>query len=87
MKFLKKLWSLLFGKKEKAATIPADYTPADYTADLVVDESELAPVVEPEKDPIVEIPDEVAEEIAETAVVAPKKKKPSKKKKYNVNIT
>lgn len=82
MKFLKKLWSLLFGKKEKAPVAPVGYT-----ADLVVDESELAPVVEPEKAPIVEIPETVAEEIAETAVVAPKKKKPSKKKKYNVNIT
>jgi hypothetical protein len=81
MKFLKRLWSLLFGKKEKAATIPADYT----TDIVFVNEIELAELEEIEE-PIVEIPEVVAEKIAEEAVTA-KKKKPAKKKKYNGNIT
>ncbi len=73
MKFLNFLRSLFScKKKEQAPVAPA------YTADLVVDESAL--------EPIVEISDETAEEIAEAAVT-PKKKKPSKKKKYNGNIT
>lgn len=76
MKFLNFLRSLLFGKKEQTPIAPA------YTANLVVDESELAPIVEPEKAPIVEIPESVAEQIAgEAVVVAPKKKKYIKKKK------
>ena len=67
MKFLNFLRSLLFcKKKEQAPVAPA------YTADLVVDESAL--------EPIVEISDETAEEIADAAV-APKKKKYIKKKK------
>lgn len=74
MKFLNFLRSLLFGKKEQTPIAPA------YTANLVVDESELAPIVEPEKAPIVEVPEVVAEKIAEEAV-APKKKKYIKKKK------
>ena len=61
MKFLNFLRSLLFGKKIEAPIAPA------YTADLVVDESAL--------EPIVEVSDEVAEEIADAAV-------PTKKKKY-----
>lgn len=62
MKFLKKLWCLLFGKKEKAPV-----TEVGYTADIVIDESDLAPIVE--------VSDETAEEIADIAV-------PTKKKKY-----
>lgn len=62
MKFLKKLWSLLFGKKEKAPVVEVGYT-----ADIVIDESDLAPIVE--------VSDETAEEIADIAV-------PTKKKKY-----
>jgi len=69
MKFLNFLRSLLFcKKKEQAPVAPA------YTADLVVDESAL--------EPIVEISDETAEEIADAAVpTTPKKKKYIKKKK------
>ena len=52
---------MLFGKKVEAPVTPA------YTADLVVDESAL--------EPIVEISDEAVEEIADVAV-------PTKKKKY-----
>jgi hypothetical protein len=82
MKFLNFLRSLLFGKKEQTPIAPA------YKANLAVDESKLEPIVEPEKAPIVEIPEAVAEKIAgEAVVVTPKKKKPSKKKKYNGNIT
>ena len=66
MKFLNFLRSLLFGKKVEAPIAPA------YTADLVVDESAL--------EPIVEVSDETAEEIADAAVT-PKKKKYIKKKK------
>ncbi len=75
MKFLNFLRSLFFGKKKQAPIVPD--APV-YREDLIVDESEL--------EPIVEVSDEVAEEIAEAAVT-PKKKKSSKKKKYNVNIT
>jgi hypothetical protein len=85
MKFLNFLRSLFFGKKKQAPIVPD--APV-YREDLIVDESELEPIVEPEKAPIVEIPEVVAEQIAgEAVVVAPKKKKPSKKKKYNGNIT
>jgi hypothetical protein len=66
MKFLNFLRSLLFGKKEQAPIAPV------YTAELVVDESAL--------EPIVEVSDEAVEQIAEAAV-APKKKKYIKKKK------
>jgi hypothetical protein len=77
MKFLNFLRSLFSSKKKEQAPI----APA-YTADLAVDESALAPIVEPEKAPIVEIPEVVAEQIAgEAVIVTPKKKKPSKKKK------
>lgn len=62
MKFLKKLWSLLFGKK-----VEAPVAEVGYTADIVIDESHL--------EPIVEVSDETAEEIADAAV-------PTKKKKY-----
>lgn len=74
MKFLNFLRSLLFGKKEQTPIAPA------YTANLVVDESELAPIVEPEKAPIVEIPEVVADKIAGEAVVVKKKKYVKKKK-------
>ena len=69
MKFLNFLRSLFScKKKEQAPVAPA------YTADLVVDESVL--------EPIVEISDETAEEIADAAVpTTPKKKKYIKKKK------
>mgnify|MGYP000600158745 CR=1 FL=1 len=69
MKFLNFLRSLFScKKKEQAPVAPA------YTADLVVDESAL--------EPIVEISDETAEEIADAAVpTTPKKKKYIKKKK------
>ena len=62
MKFLNFLRSLLFGKK-----IEAPINPVGYTADIVIDESHL--------EPIVEVSDESAEEIADAAV-------PTKKKKY-----
>lgn len=76
MKFLNFLRSLFSCKKKEQAPIVPD-APV-YREDLIVDESEL--------EPIVEISDEAVEEIAEAAVT-PKKKKPSKKKKYNGNIT
>ncbi len=86
MKFLNFLRSLFSCKKKEQAPIVPD-APV-YREDLIVDESELEPIVEPEKEPIVEIPEAVAEQIAgEAVVVTPKKKKPSKKKKYNGNIT
>jgi hypothetical protein len=77
MKFLKFLRSLFFKKKEQAPIIPD--APV-YREDLIVDDSEL--------EPIVEIPECVADQLAGEAVVVPaKKKKPTKKKKYNGNIT
>jgi hypothetical protein len=78
MKFLNFLRSLFFKKKKQAPVILPD-APVD-REDPIVDESE--------SEPIVEIPECVAEQLAEEAVVtAPKKKKSSKKKKYNGNIT
>jgi hypothetical protein len=74
MKFLNFLRSLFFKKKKQAPIIPD--APVD-REDLIVDESE----------PIVEIPECVAEQIAGEAVVVPEKKKSNKKKKYNGNIT
>ena len=79
MKFLNFLRSLFSFKKKEQAPIILPDAPVD-REDLSVDDSEL--------EPIVEIPECVADQLAgEAVVVTPKKKKPSKKKKYNGNIT
>jgi hypothetical protein len=76
MKFLNFLRSLFFKKKKQVQIIPD--APV-YKEELIVDESQL--------EPIVEIPECVAEQIAGEAVVVPEKNKSNKKKKYNGNIT
>lgn len=76
MKFLNFLRSLFFKKKKQVQIIPD--APV-YKEELIVDDSQL--------EPIVEIPECVAEQIAGEAVVVPQKKKYNKKKKYNGNIT